>query len=247
MSANSARCHLATSLRVTIDPAKSWGWAVGLDGDAFWQPVFETHFGIETPVQVLKGVKDLGAILRYDRRLRLLSQTDRFAKAQRVIRRAARLPFSIKHKARLITSAAIPAALYGCEVLAIGRQHFVTLRGQITKALLKDRKAASPWAACSLLHPCVKDPEFVAIIRAARAARLFLLRSTTERRDKFYQLVANAKGIASRATGPASALSCYLSRVGLVLFRDGTLETATFERISFMHCAWPTPGQSWSL
>eukprot|EP00438_Fugacium_kawagutii_P032555 Skav201091 [mRNA] locus=scaffold2562:88776:94007:+ [translate_table: standard] len=219
-----------TTLRFThwlgleVDWGKTWIWGTSTMAT---QLLRDTLYNLLPRQQVNYRwyADDLGCPLTYKGNTKHGVIQDRLQEAKKRLKNLRNGTWNINIKTHMLSTAIMPVALYGSEVTVIGQTHLDQLRSQAASAVIGDTCRSMNPALC--LHFADKhdlDPSFLVIVKALKAAKMYLLRASPTDRDTFLQIASKPSTHMGHAQGPASALREYLARVGWSVSPQGEIQ-----------------------
>ena len=227
-------------LRIPIDWNKTWVWGTHKTHRAMWKNIATNCLPPDQELQILHSSVDLGIVMNYSATNRLLKIADRLQSAIQRLQRLARQNYPIDVVAKLIATAVLPKAFYGQEISLLGKKHFQDIRVHAARALLGKHNAGVASLANMLASDSLEDPELYVIQNAVRASKKLLSSLSSDQRQQFYKLAAQAKGTCASTKGPASALKGYLERLGIGFSPTGTLMLLSGINVSLFDTPFPT-------
>ena len=211
--------QLVSSLRMSIDYAKSWVWGATADARREWQEFLRIEFSDDNTIPILNSTKDLGCMTHYTRHITLGHLKTKISSAIQRCKRIRRFQADLLQKARFIQTAVWPHAFFGAETQIVGEQHFRTLRREAAIALVGPESQVSSWLAVHAFSPQLQDPLLYVISTALTFLRR-LFHHNSSLATKFLNAVVHHTGA---VIGPAGALARYLNMVGWSLDCNGHL------------------------
>eukprot|EP00438_Fugacium_kawagutii_P024970 Skav217961 [mRNA] locus=scaffold3450:87992:93123:- [translate_table: standard] len=187
-----------------------------------WSAINLAVVGTPKHFAVTRIERVLGVTLHFARMTQHGCQGTRLQEGLARLDRLSKLQIPMEQAARLIQSTVWPMALFGSEVVYIGKSHFTKLRSHAAAILTKKTAATSNFLALSMLTRRVTDPFVFAVTRALCLwRRLFAM--TKEHRQLFVTTLSLASTNPCSAFGPAATLKCYLQIVGWTVCDDGRI------------------------
>ena len=231
--------ELIQAMKLTVDWGKTWIWIT----DKIQEPVLKRLLSQLVPDQVqlqcVANAKDLGFVLHYRRKQYRQPQKERHARALTTLRKLQKSPHDMDTKA-LIAQTAINRALYGAHCHVTGETMLRELRSEVANALVGLHRNINPYLASTLLSKTVTDPEMCLIHQSIRHAREYLNQCAPEKSQSFLEFAARRKHDPRTVTGPAGALSIYLSKVGWQITDTGHIHVSAFYTLHIQWTDWPT-------
>ena len=212
--------RLTQSLHLLIDFAKSWVWGTTKNIRSELSQLQDLFPNSECALQVKDAVKDLGEILVYQKGLFVKPIADKIQEALGRLQRISWIPLSLSSKCQKIRASVWTLALYSAQHHHIGKDHFCKLRTGAARALGGNKTHSSPWLACAIVSKYLLDPELYVILESIRSFRRLTCINKSKALEAFCMAIDNPT---HSPYGPATSFCKYLSRINLVLQRDGKL------------------------
>eukprot|EP00438_Fugacium_kawagutii_P034466 Skav200259 [mRNA] locus=scaffold128:285689:290281:+ [translate_table: standard] len=182
-------------------------------------------FQNEVSLDIVPNARELGYTVHYKAKQSRSTQHDRQEQTLQRLKRLQKLEIDLDTKAELITTSCLSKALYGTSMYVLGERHFAQLRTAIARALLGSHHNIQPYLATMCMSKKLIDPELTTVKMALLHARDFLMFAQPDQQTTFLHLAATFSKMPGQASGPATALTCYLAKVTWFIDRAGTLET----------------------
>ena len=156
-SSRSKHCHvsvvgelqkLEAALRLQVDWSKSYCFATYPDARKWLRDNVSSVFPQAIPL--LSQVKELGAHLQFSRHRVLGHLPDRIHAANAKLHKLYHSAAPLESKALAIQNSVWPAAFFGTQALAPGRQRLQALRSNAARVLMGRHHTLSPYAALQL-------------------------------------------------------------------------------------------------
>eukprot|EP00438_Fugacium_kawagutii_P028750 Skav229650 [mRNA] locus=scaffold649:387537:390158:- [translate_table: standard] len=227
------------SLRLEIDWDKTWGWATDQSHAAALQLCAHHILPAGLTLELVPHARELGYILHYRKRQHRAPQNVRHQATLSRLRKLAHHDLPIPAKAHIIQAACNTKALFGVHTYYAGAKYFQDLRTAITRCLVGNHGNSQPHLASMTLDSTLVDPELEVILQSIKAARGFVLCEPVSDGREFLKLAARFLGRELAATGPATALSLYLSKLGWQLTPAGTLIIPGSPDLHLTQTNWP--------
>ena len=229
--ATSITVELIDSLDMLIDWDKTWCWATSDLHKQSLKQVKSSFLPPDAKFTQINSAKELGHIMHYKctpfREPHKVRHRQTFAR----LRKIKKLTATIDEKAKIVTTACYPKALYGAERYFTGQRYVDQLRTETTKALLGEYNNLNGFIATMCLSKFVEDPELHLIKKAVTEARTFLTFASDELQRQFSHVVATYRGHFAHAIGPATALNLYLAKLDWQCDKEGFLHIDGFYRL----------------
>lgn len=211
------------ALRLTLDPRKSWSWGTTPQARKAWAAINREVVGHPKHFAVSRMEKVLGVCMHFTRQTRHGCLTSRLQEGISRLERIAKMHITMEQAARLIQTTVWPMALYGTEVVYIGKKHFTKLRSLATAALTKKTAVTNNMLAMSTFTHRVQDPFVYAVARALCTWKRLLV-TQPEDRNFYLRILCEASSNPCTAYGPAAALKCYLDQFGWEITESGGIQ-----------------------
>jgi hypothetical protein len=130
-------CEFAELTGQELSPSKSFSFATSVADRKFLKASLSIA---GRPLSRQMDFRDLGSHLSSFRVIRNATMAQRFEKARVVAARVGLLPLPFDARAALVSSAVIPAAVFGCEVTPVGQKKILSLRTSIMGAIWGPRR-----------------------------------------------------------------------------------------------------------
>ena len=219
--------NLVSALRMIISISKSWIWTRHSKWNEQLKCVnllFPDQLDV---IPLLEHAKDLGEIIQYNKACFSRPLTERVDEAVARLERLKNLPLSIEEKAVRTQVGIWSFGLYAADTHYVGMRHFDRLRRAAANCMLGAFHHINPYLACMCLSKYLLDPLLHVILVAVRSLRrLFSLNPLVA--WKFVRMASTFE--AKWACGPASTLTCYLRKIGLVLSVDAVIMSEDGDR-----------------
>eukprot|EP00438_Fugacium_kawagutii_P012851 Skav225689 [mRNA] locus=scaffold2526:48397:52710:+ [translate_table: standard] len=210
------------ALKLTMDPHKSWSWGTTPKARKAWNAINLAVVGSPKYFTITRTEKVLGVCLHFAKQTQHGCLAKRLEDGLVRLDRLSKLRLPLTQSARLIQSTIWPRALYGAEVVYVGKKHFTKLRSHAAAVMMKKTAATSNLLAMEALTHRVRDPFLFAAIRALCLwRRIFAL--DKENRSMYVAVLRDASDNPHSAYGPASTLKCYLTGIGWCIADDGRI------------------------
>eukprot|EP00438_Fugacium_kawagutii_P022909 Skav224171 [mRNA] locus=scaffold2007:382978:386172:+ [translate_table: standard] len=210
------------AMKLTLDPHKSWSWGTTAKARKLWSTINLEVVGSPRHFAVTTTEKVLGVCLHFAKLTNHGCLSKRLTEGMARLERIAKLDTSMDKRAGLIQSTVWPMALFGTEVVYVGKKHISRLRSLAAAALLKKTSTTSNFMALGALTSRVMDPMVYIATRALCLWRR-LLCLDKQNRSLYIQTLVAADSNPCTAYGPASALKCYMNFFGWKVSHDGLI------------------------
>ena len=223
-----------SAIRMMIDFAKSWAYAVGKDFKKSLPDLQNLFPDGLTPIIVHDDAKELGVQVKYSRKVTLGPIAEKFEHARKQLCKINWMQTTFCAKADLVR-AVWQKIFYGAEGQGIGERHFAKLRRQLSNIFVGNHKQASSWIVCHFLQERVIDPELYAICEV-----IYQIRQLVEvDRHLVLEVLQTASNhqhhLPKQAWGPASTLAIYAKRMDLTIMENGDIIGECFRSINCLH------------
>ena len=172
-SSIAAVADLCRKLRLYISVPKSWVWA---SHSCMRKELKEVRLN-DCELPMLYSGVDLGADMRYSKRLTVKQHQGRVHKGILRLRRLNRLPINRRYKAKIIRQSIWPQSLHAAENVPTSRARLQKLRSAAAEALGHRKCSQNPWLALGLHGKQPIDPEFVLTLNRVKHVRHFAKRT----------------------------------------------------------------------
>ena len=210
---------LTASLRLQIDWAKTYVWALLPVSRSWWGDVGPAFVPEGVQLEIVPQVKELGSLFCFRRRPHSATFQARVQDALGRLNQLATDPQGLPVRARVIQGGVWPFLFYGTEACLPSCSVLSTLRSAAARAIVGDHKTLSPWAALCFV-PGAQDPEVYLLCHHLRQLRRSF-RVAPAVAETVWSQVVGAQ-VSSRAVcGPAGALQHLLRRNGCTFSPTG--------------------------
>eukprot|EP00438_Fugacium_kawagutii_P025691 Skav203438 [mRNA] locus=scaffold1836:265307:269464:+ [translate_table: standard] len=210
------------SLRLNLDPKKSWCWGTSPAARKAWLDINNEVVGSPMYFRIAHAEKVLGVFMHFAKTTHHGCLGVRLDEGIKRLERLSRLALPLKQAARAIQSTIWPMTLFGCDIVYVGKRHFSRLRSIAAGALLKKTGNTNVHLAFSALTTHVDDPFLYALLKSLCIWRRLLTTDETQRDIYLNALIASSDN-PNHAHGPAGALKCYLACVGWSIDEHGDI------------------------
>ena len=161
---------LTASLRLQIDWAKTYVWALLPVSRSWWGDVGPAFVPEGVQLEIVPQVKELGSLFCFRRRPHSATFQARVQDALGRLNQLATDPQGLPVRARVIQGGVWPFLFYGTEACLPSCSVLSTLRSAAARAIVGDHKTLSPWAALCFV-PGAQDPEVYLLCHHLRQLR----------------------------------------------------------------------------
>ena len=212
--------NMVLSMRMAIDPHKSWVWGTSKKIRLENQNIALLFPAENFSLEIQTHVKDLGEIVQYNKQLYNAPLRQRLKETQNRIKRLRHLPISMQEKAHKIQTGAWTYGMYGVDSHFVGPQHFNKIRRSVVEAFIGNKPHASPWLALVMLSKYIMDPLLFVIVSICRLVR----RCFNYHPHLVMRIVQRAASFeGKRAFGPATSFRKYLDCVNWKISPNGQI------------------------
>eukprot|EP00438_Fugacium_kawagutii_P001920 Skav200029 [mRNA] locus=scaffold225:185947:189255:- [translate_table: standard] len=231
--------QFTTWMGLEIDWSKTWVWGTSKTATQAIRNVLQ-RLVPHTAVTYRWYADDLGCPLTYQGNSKLGVILDRLDTAKQRLKVLKCSAWSLAIKIHMLVTSIFPVALYGSEVAAIGTTHLDQLRSQAASAIIGDTCKSMNSAVCLLFASMQDlDPHLLVIIKALKAAKMYLHRVDDATKQIFLDIAATPDQRLGISQGPASALREYLGRIGWSISRTGNIQVTSYCTCNLLTSPFP--------
>ena len=224
--------------RLQVDWAKSWAWATGENHKNAWKDLLQASQGAIKDIPIKNHAKDLGHHLSYAKVLSRETFETRKVQGLAMLKKLQSDWFDLDDTAHIIKVAVFPKIFFGSTISAIGDNHFRDIRSAVAQAYLKGTGHPNPYLAAVLPSAAAEDPEFFVLKLSLRHARSIVITMSQQEQRAFFRQVATHPKEKNLVRGPAGALACYFSTIGVHMDCKGNMHVSAFGEIHLLNTNW---------